>query len=321
MNLRKEPYLLVLGASVVDIFGFCGANYRPYNSTPGNVKMSFGGVCRNIAENMARVGANIKFISMLGDDESGRSIIEHSKKIGYNMEDSMIIENGSTPTYLAILDENGEMVSAIADMKSIDALNTDFIDSKSEIIKNSEYTVLDSDNPVIMEYLLTNFKEHTNFILDPVSSEKAGWVKHLIKHFHTIKPNRHEAEILAGFPITDSEDLIKASNYFRSLGVEKVFISLDAEGIFYNDGKSCGKIKANDVKVKNVTGAGDSFVAGLGYGYMNNLSIEETVKFAIAMSVITIAHEETIHPNMSLSEVEKQLDLIKWTQEVYVINK
>ena len=56
MNLRKEPYLLVFGASVVDVFGFSNTSYRAYNSTPGHVKISFGGVCRNIAENMARIG-------------------------------------------------------------------------------------------------------------------------------------------------------------------------------------------------------------------------------------------------------------------------
>lgn len=313
MNIRKEPYLLVFGASVVDIFGFSRSKYRSFNSTPGQVKMSFGGVCRNIAENMARIGVNTEFISILGDDENGKSIIENSKQHGYNMGNSMVIKNGSTPTYLAILDENGEMVSAIADMKSIDAMSTEFIDTKSNVIKNAEYTFLDADNPEIMEYLLTKFKDKTRFVLDPVSAEKAGWVKHLIKYFHTIKPNRHEAEIMVGFPIVDDEDLIKASNYFISLGVKEVFISLDADGIFYNNGLQCGKVKANNVEVINVTGAGDSFVAGLGYGYMNNLDVEDAVKFAITMSNITIAHEETINPNMNLKNVKNKLKEIEWS--------
>lgn len=312
MNVRKEPYLLVFGASVVDIFGFSSANYRPYNSTPGRVKMSFGGVCRNIAENVARVGINTKFISILGDDESGKNMLEHGQKIGYDMKDSMILEGKSTPTYLAILDERGEMVSAIADMGSIDSMTTDFVDSKEDIIANAEYTFLDADNPVIMEYLLTKFKGKTRFILDPVSAEKASWVKHLIKYFHTIKPNRHEAEILAGFPIQDDEDLKKACAYFISLGVEKVFISLDEDGIFYSNGSESGKIKAKNVTVKNVTGAGDSFVAGIGYGYMKETSIKETVKFAITMSNITIAHEETIHPDMCLDLVKKQINEFEW---------
>ena len=299
----KNDYLLVLGASIMDIFGFSTSNYRAYNSTPGKIKMSFGGVCRNIAENSARIGINTKFLSVLGDDECGKSILEHSREIGYNMEDSMIIKGASTPTYLAILDENGEMVSAISDMKSLNAMTEEFIDSKKELIKNAKYVVVDSDNPKILSYILKNFSKETNFILDPVSAEKATWVKDMIKDFHTIKPNRHEAEILAGFPIKDTEDLIRASNYFLSLGIKKVYISLDSEGIFYNNGKQCGKVKALDVIVKNVTGAGDSFVAGIGHGYMNKLDEVDIVKFSMAMSIITIADEATIHPEMCLNKV------------------
>ena len=279
--------------------------------------MSFGGVCRNIAENSARIGINTKFLSVLGDDECGKSILEHSREIGYNMEDSMIIKGASTPTYLAILDENGEMVSAISDMKSLNAMTEEFIDSKKELIKNAKYVVVDSDNPKILSYILKNFSKETNFILDPVSAEKATWVKDMIKDFHTIKPNRHEAEILAGFPIKDTEDLIRASNYFLSLGIKKVYISLDSEGIFYNDGEKCGKVKALDVIVKNVTGAGDSFVAGIGHGYMNKLDEVDIVKFSMAMSIITIADEATIHPQMCLNKVLEEIDKIKWIEETY----
>lgn len=313
----KNDYLLVLGASIMDIFGFSTSNYRAYNSTPGKIKMSFGGVCRNIAENSARIGINTKFLSVLGDDECGKSMLEHSREIGYNMEDSMIIKGASTPTYLAILDENGEMVSAISDMKSLNAMTEEFIDSKKELIKNAKYVVVDSDNPKILSYILKNFSKETNFILDPVSAEKATWVKDMIKDFHTIKPNRHEAEILAGFPIKDTEDLIRASNYFLSLGIKKVYISLDSEGIFYNDGEKCGKVKALDVIVKNVTGAGDSFVAGIGHGYMNKLDEVDIVKFSMAMSIITIADEATIHPQMCLNKVLEEIDKIKWIEETY----
>ncbi|MCY6369582.1 carbohydrate kinase family protein [Clostridium ganghwense] len=317
MRIKNEPYILVFGASIVDIFGFSSSNYRPYNSTPGNIKMSFGGVCRNIAENMARVGVNTKFISVLGNDEKGRSMLDHSKLIGYDMQESLILENGSTPTYMAILDENGEMVSAIVDMKSIDEIDFEFIDLKADIIKNSQFTFLDADNAANLEYILTKFKGETKFILDPVSAAKAETIKHLIKHFHTIKPNRHEAEVLAGFEINTDEDLKKAGEYFLSLGIKNVFISLDEDGIYYSNGVKTGRIKANDVTVKNVTGAGDSFVAGLGYAYTKKLPIQETVKFAVAMSIITISHEETIHPDMSYELVEKTIESINWTEIKY----
>lgn len=311
-NNTNDPYILVFGSSVVDMFGFCRSNYRSHDSIPGRVKISFGGVSRNIAENMARVNLNTKFISIIGDDEVGRSILEHSETIGYNMKDSLILKKGSTPTYMAILDECGEMVSAVADMDSIKEMSPEFIDSKGETIRRSQFTFLDADDPEILEYIMKTYYGVTYFILDPISATKAEKVKHLIKYFHTIKPNRHEAEVLSGMKIKTRDDLTKVGEYFLSLGIKNVFISLDEDGIFYMNKDENGWIKASKAVVKNVTGAGDSFVAGLGYSYMNELSMEDTVKFSIAMSLITISHEETINPNMSLELVKETLKHIEW---------
>jgi len=320
MYKKDKPYILVFGASVVDIFGICnnGIEYRVKDSNPGKVRMAFGGVSRNIAENMARIGLNTKFISILGDDEKGRAMLDHSELIGYDMKDSLILKGGRTPSYLAILDQFGEMVSAVADMESISAMNTNFIDSKSHLIEDAQYTFLDADDPKNLEYLLKKFASKTRFILDPVSSEKASKIKHLIGYFHTIKPNKNEAEILAGFCINTDEDLKKAGKYFLSLGVKKIFISLDADGVYYTDGISSGKVKACGVTIKNVTGAGDSFVAGLGFGYMNNMKIEDIVKFSMVMSIITISYEGTIHPDIDLIKIAKTMKNVSWEEKKYL---
>lgn len=317
MMENKQLYALVFGVSVFDICGFTDRNYRCNDSNPGEVKTSFGGVCRNIAECMARVGVNTKFISILGDDETGNRMLEHSKIMNYDMSDSLIIEGGNTPTYMAILDHEGEMVSAVVDMKIIDKFTTEFIDSKADIIKNSEYMILDADRPDIVEYILNTFNGHTKFILDPVSAAKAKHVKHLINKFHTIKPNRYEAEIMCGFEIKTDEDIRRAGKYFIDLGIKNVFITLDADGIYYNNGIEEGKIKASDVKVVNVTGAGDSFVAGIAHGYMNNQSLVDTVKFAISMSTITISTEDTIHSDMGYDLVQQYVEDIKWSEVKY----
>lgn len=312
--LSGHKYILVFGASVVDMFGFCNSSYKSCDSIPGKIKISFGGVSRNIAENMARVGVKTKFISIIGDDEIGRSMLTHSLKIGYDMRNSLILEGQSTPTYMAILDQSGEMVSAVADLDSISAMTTDFIDSKGPMIENAAYTFLDADDPNNLEYLLRKFQGKTNFILDPISSTKADKVKHLIKYFHTIKPNRVEAEVLSGIKINTREDLEKVGEYFLNLGIKNVFISLDADGIYYANKDEKGTLKATNVVVKNVTGAGDSFVAGLGYGYMNDLPIKQIVKMAMAMSIVTISHEETIHPNMGHELIEEVISKTEWIE-------
>ena len=312
----KNPYILVLGASIVDIFGFCGRSYAQRDSIPGHIKISFGGVCRNIAENLARVGVETKFISTLGDDENGKSIFEHSKKLGYSMEHSLFLKNESTPTYMAILNHQGEMESAVVDMESLNKMDESFIDEKDSIFRNAQYTIVDSDNPVLLEYILKKYEGVSNFILDPVSAKKARKIRHLIKYFHTIKPNRFETEALCGFKIESDEDLRKAGRFFIEQGVKNVFISLDADGIYYitSEGEEGTLACCESINVKNVTGAGDSFVAGIGYGYMNNLSIKDTLKYSMAMSIITITHEETINPAMSNELVNDLINSREWKE-------
>ena len=312
----NNPYILVLGASIVDIFGFCGRSYAQRDSIPGHIKISFGGVCRNIAENLARVGVNTQFISTLGDDENGKSILEHSKKFGYNMENSLFLEGESTPTYLAILNHQGEMESAVVDMESLNKMDERFVDEKHEVFENAEYTIVDSDNPALLEYILKKYQGKSKFILDPVSAKKAKKIRHLIKYFHTIKPNRFETEALCGFKIETNDDLRKAGKFFIEQGVKNVFISLDADGIYYitSEGEEGTLACCEPIDVKNVTGAGDSFVAGIGYGYMNNLNIKDTIKYAVAMSIITITHEETINPKMSHELVKDLVNRTNWRE-------
>ena len=313
---HNNPYILVLGASIVDIFGFCGRSYAQRDSIPGHVKVSFGGVCRNIAENLARVGVKTEFISILGDDENGKAILEHSRRLGYNMENSVFLEGQSTPTYMAILNQNGEMESAVVDMDSLNKMTPSFIDEKREVFENSEYVVVGSDGPELLEYILKKYEGKCKFILDPVSAKKAEEIRHLIKYFHTIKPNRFETEALCGFKIESDEDLRKAGRFFIEQGVKNVFISLDSDGIYYitSEGEEGTLACCEAIHVKNVTGAGDSFVAGIGYGYMNNLSIKDTLKYAVAMSIITITHEETINPKMSHEAVIEEINNRCWRE-------
>lgn len=313
----NRPYILVYGVSVYDIFGFTNDNYRDKDSNPGSVRVSFGGVCRNIAENLARLDVNTKFISIMGDDEKGKSIMQHAEQLNLDMSHSFIGKGESTPTYMAILDEHGEMRSAIVDMKITDLVTEEFIDSKEEIIEHAEYMVLDIDNPAIVEYILTKYEGKTRFILDPVSASKVQKVRHLVGKFHMIKPNRHEAEILCGFQIQTQEDMKKAGKFFREQGVQDVFISLDADGIYFNNGKEEGIVKSDPIKIVNVTGAGDSCVAGFCYGYMNGLSVVDSVKYAMTMSMLTISHEETIYCDMGQEAVDKEFHKMHWRIEYF----
>lgn len=278
--LRKDDHACVLGGSNMDIIGFPNGVLIMEDSNPGQVQASLGGVGRNIAENLVHLGIPTKLISAVGDDIYGRKILDHAGSIGLDMKHSLVLSNKPTSTYLAILDEDRDMKAAISQM--------------------------DIYNEIIIDYVVSNYK-NTEFFLDTVSSAKAMKVKEKIGSFHTIKPNRIEAELLSGIRIESREDMLRASDYFLNQGVKQVFITLGEGGVFYNNGKKHQLVPSPKVQVVNATGAGDAFVAALTFCRMKDYEIEEAVHFSMAASILALSHEETINPNISEEKVFQKM--------------
>jgi len=212
---------------------------------------------------------------------------------------------------MSVLDYSGDMKVAISSMDIYDKMTIEFIKTKKSVIESSRICIIDTNIPKeVIEYVVNNFK-NTKFFLDTVSSSKAVKVRDIIHKFHTIKPNKIEAEILSGMKISTMDEVEKVSDYFLNLGVKNVFISLGEEGVYYNDGISKGLFTPPKVKVVNANGAGDAFVAGLVYSSMNNFDLIHTLKVASACSSLAITHKDTINPNMSLENINKKLEEIK----------
>ena len=305
-----NPYISIIGGANVDIIGLPYKKLRMKDSNPGKTTISLGGVGRNIGENLSRLGVNTKIITVLGNDIYGRLLMEECKKINLDISESLILENGNTSTYLAILDEYGDMELALSSMDIIERMDIHFIKEKQAIIENSNICILDTNIPTaVLEYMVTNF--NIDFFLDTVSTTKAEKAKHILGHFHTIKPNKLEAEILSGMPINNMEDLKNAAGYFVRKGVKRVFITLGEKGVYYFDGEKEKYMSSPNVEIANATGAGDAFMAALGYSYLNNLDIENTLKFSIATSIVTLESEYTINPNISVKNINNRIEELK----------
>lgn len=304
---RTDSYVAIVGGCNIDIQGFPANKLIYRDSNPGKIKVSLGGVGRNIGENLVKLGVPVKLISVIGNDIYGKKIIDESKLIGLDILDSLILEGETTSTYLSILDEQGDMALSISHMDIFDRMTVEFIKDKSHIIENAMLTIVDTNMPEeVIEYLITAYK-NKDFFLDTVSTTKAKKVKDLIGYFHTIKPNKIEAEILSGIQIKDESDLISASEYFLQKGVKRVFISLGQDGVYFNDGKHSGRAKGPIIEAVNATGAGDAFMAALAYCHVNDISIEESVKMGIAASMLAISHENTINPSMSIENIKSYM--------------
>lgn len=305
--LKEEDYITVLGGANIDIIGLPNKSLIPADSNPGQIKVTLGGVGRNIAENLIHLGAPTKLITAVGEDIYGKKILEHAGRIGLDMKNSLILNQMPTSTYLAILDENRDMTMAINQMDIIDEISIDFIQSKRQLIENSKICVIDTNIPAdVINYVLDNFK-NTVFFLDTVSSRKAMKVKDRIGAFHTIKPNKIEAELLSGIRIESLKDMLSASEYFLNKGVKRVFITLGPDGVFYNDGSIHKLIPNPKVDVVNATGAGDAFIAALTYSYFSDYDIDTSARFSMAAAILALSCEETINPNISKENVNKKM--------------
>lgn len=305
--LKESPYVLVIGGANIDIQGFPNDIMKLSDSNPGIIKTSLGGVSRNIAENISRLSLDVKLITAIGKDDFGKRILNEGMHIGMDFSHSLILDDKPTSTYLSILNELGEMVVAVSDMGILENINAKFLRKKHSIIKNSLLTVVDCNVSFeVLDFLTSNYS-NIPFFLDTVSSKKAIKVKDIIGKFHTIKPNKLECEVLTGIKIKNKDDVIKVSEYFFEKGVKQVFISLGEDGLFYSNGTCSGFVNKINVKPINTTGAGDAFVAALAYGYINDFPIEYLAKFATAASLMTICHEDTVNPNISVKQIENKM--------------
>lgn len=309
--INEAPYICIVGGANVDIQGFPRNELIEKDSNPGQVKISLGGVGRNIGENLRKMDVETKLITVIGNDIYGNKIIEEGRNIGLDMQHSLILQEQSTSTYLCILNEKRDMQLAIAYMDIFDEMTVGFIQKKKHVINNASICIIDTNIPKeTIEYIVTNHKD-TEFFLDTVSTSKAKKVKNIIGYFHTIKPNKIEAEILSDMKIKNNEDLRKCGYYFLEKGVKRVFITLGEQGVYYNDGVEENIIKTPKVKVVNATGAGDAFLAALVYCRINNMSLDHSTKIAMTASILALSHENTINPNMSIENINRKMEELK----------
>lgn len=307
MEQNALQYVTVLGGVNIDIQGFPNHKLILEDSNIGTVKVSLGGVGRNISENLVRLGINTKLISVLGDDIYGFKILEESAKIGLDMNDSMIIKGENTSIYLAVLDEENDMYIAINSMEILEKMSVDFIKEKYKTLRNSKLLVLDTNIPAkVLEYLLHKYN-YKDIFLDTVSVTKAIKVKNLAGHIHTLKTNRLEVEAITGLAASDEESLIKNGDFLLEKGVIQIFITLGEKGVFYCNRDTMKIIKPDNIKPVNATGAGDAFMAALVYCYLSNIDIDAAAKFATSASIIALSHENTINPNMSVENIKLQM--------------
>ena len=303
----EESYICVVGAVNVDISGTPASAYVPGDSNPGHVRLTLGGVGRNIAENLCRLGRRVVMITALGEDANAQMVRQGCREIGIDLSHSLTVREGRTSTYLCLNDEQGEMVGAVSDMGIYDAITPDFLRTRLDVINRAALVVADAN---LTEEALAFLGENVTVpvFADPVSTPKCRHLAGLLKLAAGIKPNRPEAALMTGVEIRTDDDLPAAAAAFREKGVQNVFISLGGRGVYYDNGEERGILPVFAGDILNTNGCGDAFLAAAADGYLMGLSVGEIARRGLAASSLCARSESAVSPHMSTEAIDHILD-------------
>lgn len=297
----------MIGGANVDICGASDATIIKGDSNPGKVSISVGGVGRNIADNLARLGGTCLLLSAIGSDSFGQLIRTQTKAAGVNM--TSVLESGEYPTscYLSVLDECGDLSVAINDMSAVSAITPGYLKQHVSLIDEAKLMIIDANLPIeTLRFISERFGDHYT-IADGVSASKVGKFAGILSTINLLKVNLAEGRVLSD--LSDGIPEQVASALFEC-GCENIFITLGADGVYFKTQCQQGLEKPvkNVKQVQNVTGAGDAFVAGLAYGYLEGWPIHKAVIFANAAAYLATQSADTINAEMSLSAVMRIMD-------------
>lgn len=307
------PKLFAIGGATVDLVGRPFNPLKYHDSNPGNVKLSFGGVARNIAENASRCGTEVLLMTLFGDDAFGQLCYQYCQKIGINLTYSKTLINHNTATYLALLQDSGEMNLAIADMEILHKFDLNTFDLGINTMSVDDYCAIDTNlSSEVLESLCA--KITAKIAMDPISTQKAIRAKSILNYLSVFKPNLMEAELVCGFEIKDEKDILKALDYFTDNGVKEIFITCGEKGVYASNGVSKYHIYHESVNIVNTTGGGDAFL-GVYLSYrLKGFNWLDSCEWGLTAAYMTVQSNETVVPNLNaltLADVKSKIKIIR----------
>jgi pseudouridine kinase len=301
--------VIVVGAASMDIKGRPQKALVPGTSNPGSIRISVGGVGRNIAESLARLGVRTTLLSAVGDDEWGQRILECTAAGGVDVSQVLINAEHHSAAYLAILDEAGEKSISIDDMDIMESVTPKYIYAHRRWIKEADMVVMDANlSPKAVRSLISIAKKHdVPVCADPTSAILA---QRLIEHLpglYMITPDASEAKALCEAKLTGRSEAIRAAKRLIAMGVDIAIITLAEKGLCYATSEVGGYIPAIRSEIVDRTGAGDALTAGVVFGLLNDFPIDEAVRLGVSAATLTLQCKETVCSDLSLERLYDQL--------------
>lgn len=286
--------LVIIGGSNIDYIAKSKNNLIEKDSNPGNLTITFGGVARNITENLARLGLSFPFVTAIGNDANGVMMEKELIDLGINVIKPSGVYHSSS--YIAICDKDGDMAVGINDMDIITKIDCDFINKNNVILNDSDIIVIDGnlDESTIL-YVCEKYQDKI-LIADGISTTKVKKLKNVLKFLGLIKVNKLEYDTLK-----EISDLDKYPNLNIVVSNGSKNVELINDKITYFD-----VIKKDNIV--STTGAGDAMLSGIIYGIVNDVDLAKAINYGIKLASVTLETDSTVNKLITKDILEEQND-------------
>lgn len=306
MNPTDGRFVLVLGGANMDISGSTTQALVLSDSNPGRIRCAPGGVARNVAENLARLGNTTRLLTAVGDDLYGRSLLDTTRNAGVDVRGSWVLADQATSTYLSLHGPDGDMAVAVNDMGILEHITPQRLALHKDWVQQAAALIVDCNVATpALEWVFAH-RASTPVFVDAVSAFKCTRIRPWLGHVHLLKVNRLEAQALCQFGIHSDADIERAAQTLHTLGVEQVVLSLGERGVYWSARQGDrGWHSAVPTAVVNATGAGDALMAGLVHAFVAQQDLRTAIPFALGCAALTLASEHANHPALSVAAVEQ----------------
>lgn len=255
---------IVIGASNIDYAIASHQTLRLGESNPATLHMHAGGVGRNVAENLGRLGLSLTFITNTAPTP-WKEVIESSLPSSVSIE-GLALPNPSS--YFDILNDTRDLHLGLAAMDVLETLDVAHMKPLSQMLKEATHIILDLNFPQTIIDDVFHHVEGTVFV-DGTSAAKVFKIQPHLSRIHTLKINHSEAAALSG-----KKDVSEQANWLMNAGVNELYLTMAEAGVYYQSNvHALTHHKAPKVSnIASTTGAGDAFFAGLVYAAMHKRS-------------------------------------------------
>ncbi|WP_088809419.1 MULTISPECIES: carbohydrate kinase [Listeria] len=312
--LNESKQIICVGGANVDRKFYMKEKSQLGTSNPVRSSQSAGGVARNIAENLGRLGKEVILLTACGADADWEAIVRASDTY-MNLDYVTAFPSISTGSYTAVLEGNGDLLVALADMEAYEHLTPDALRKNEALLARSSAIVADLNCPKESLAYLGNFAETSQvpLVLVPVSSPKMARLPEDLHQVTWLIANRDETETHFGMKIENDEAWRLAVQKWLDTGIQNVVITNGKHGAMAGN-QAEGIIHEPAIVapvIRDVTGAGDAFCSAVIYAWLEGKTLRETVLAGSVNAYKTLLSEFTVRQNLSTSELQKDLEEIK----------